>query len=145
MLWSSYARGSDFYSLPQFQAVAGMIERDWWLYCETVAHSLLGWSDDDVARRLADVLRASTTAEAAFADVSGIREVDVTDVLPLVKARTLVLHRRQVPFMGANVVQPLASGIPGARLLLLEGSKAYPITDDMEDAVAPIEEFLSRD
>ena len=142
VLWTSYARGLDFYSLPQFDVVASMIERDWPTYSETVASSMLGWADDEVARRLASVVRASSGPAVDQAMVAAMREVDVTALLPAVRAPTLVVHRREIAFMPSAVCTPLAAGIPGARLVILDGSQALPITGDVDGALAPVEAFL---
>jgi pimeloyl-ACP methyl ester carboxylesterase len=86
----------------------------------------------------------SNTQETARALAAAIPRFDVTGLLAQVRAPTLVLHRRQVPWLEVELVERLASGIPGARLVLLEGSSALPFTEDSETVVTLIDEFLSE-
>jgi pimeloyl-ACP methyl ester carboxylesterase len=40
VLWSRYARGLDFHALAQSRGIMAVLDSDWELYCQTVAH---GW------------------------------------------------------------------------------------------------------
>jgi class 3 adenylate cyclase len=67
---------------------------------------------------------------------------DTTELLPRVKARTEVIHRRDdsaIPFANA---QKLASCIPAARLIPLEGKVNNPAQGDWQSVVHAITEFL---
>jgi len=55
----------------------------------------------------------------------------------------LILQRREVAlFPSVEVAKNLASGIPDARLVLLEGASQAPWIGDMDAALAAIDEFL---
>src|SRR3990172_1605061 len=69
-------------------------------------------------------------------------DFDVTDLLPHVRAPTLVLHRRQLRFTEISGARDLASGIPDARLVLLEGESPVPWLEDSDAVLAAIDEFL---
>jgi len=115
---------------------------DWELYTEAVAHATFGWAAAEEAHRYAAYFRECTTPEAARATFRALAEFDVTPVLSQVRAPTLILQRRQVAVLpGLEVAKGLASGIPDARLVLLEGASVLP-WDDMEAVLAAIEEFL---
>jgi pimeloyl-ACP methyl ester carboxylesterase len=65
--------------------------------------------------------RISASAEAATHYYEAQGQVDVTSLLPKVKAPTLVMHARgdlRVPFEMGRMV---AAGIPGARFVALPG------------------------
>jgi class 3 adenylate cyclase len=67
---------------------------------------------------------------------------DLSHLLAKVSVPTLVIHRRgdQVPFAGGR---ELASKIPGARFIPLEGNNHLPSThDEAMELVTPILEFL---
>jgi class 3 adenylate cyclase len=144
ILWCSYARGSDFLQSPQIGAIRGLLSQDWQLYTETLSHVYLGWPEGKAARQFAAFLRESVTQAAAAAAYGVLNEVDVSPLLAQVRAPTLVLHRRQVMFPAVDIARRLASGIPHARLALLEGSSAAPFLGDTEAVLTAIDEFLGE-
>jgi len=116
---------------------------DWEFYTEALAHAGLGWSAGEEAHRLAAYFRECVTAEAARAIFRALAEFDVTAVLSQVRSPTLILQRRQIAALpGLEIAKGLASGIPDARLALLEGASLLPSAGDMEAVLAAIDEFL---
>jgi class 3 adenylate cyclase len=144
LLWCSWARASDAYRSPQAQTIVALREKDWEIYTETVAHSLMGWSAGEQARRFAALMRESGAQEALRAALVSVSGFDVTALLPQVRAPTLVLHRRQAPWPDLGVARALASRIPDARLALLEGASLAAFLDDAEAVLAAINEFLGE-
>jgi class 3 adenylate cyclase len=144
LLWCTYARASDWSRSPQVQAVRAVMDKDWTFYTETLAHSLLGWSAGEPARRYAALIRDSVTPEFLHAvAIPSINELDVTPFLPQVRSPTLVLHRRQYA-LDVDVATGLASRIPDARLVLLGGESAAPYLGDTEAVASAIDEFLGE-
>jgi class 3 adenylate cyclase len=118
---------------------------DWELYTEAVAHATYGWSAGEEAHRYAVYMRECTTPEAARAIYNELADFDVTAVLSQVRSPTLILQRRQVAVLpGLEVAKALASGIPNARLALLEGASLLPWVGDVEQVLAAIDEFLGE-
>jgi len=116
---------------------------DWELITEALAHAGLGWSAGEEAHRYAAFARECTTAETARATFRAFAEFDVAAVLSQVRSPTLIFQRRQAPLLpGVEVAKDLASGIPDARLALLEGASLLPWMGDMEAVLAAIDEFL---
>jgi len=144
LLWHSWARASDFYRSPRLRALRELLQRDWELYTETMSHIVWGFSEGAPAHRAAALYRESVTPEALRMAVGAFREFDVTALLPQVKAPTLVLHRRQVAYPEVDVASRLASGIPDARLALLEGTSLATYLGDMEAVLTAIDEFLGE-
>jgi len=144
LLWGAYARASDWLRSPQVQAVRALMGQDWTFYTETVAHTLLGWSEGEPARRYAALIRESITPEFLQAvAIPAMNEVDVTPFLPQLRSPTLVLSRRRYT-LDVDVARGLASRIPEARLALLEGESGAPYLGDMEAVLAAIDEFLGE-
>ena len=143
ILWCSYARASDLLKSPQMQAVARLID-DWELYTDTLAHYIFGWAGGEPARRFAVRMRESITQETYRAFQAQFFTFEVTDLLPQVRAPTLVLHRRQLPWLSVDVAIDIASHIPNARLALLEGESGAPALEDTQAVVAAIGEFLGE-
>jgi class 3 adenylate cyclase len=143
ILSHSFARGSDFTSTPQFEGLRALMEKDWELFTETAAHVMFGWSAGEPARGGAAMMRKGVTPEALRAVLQGVSELDVTGLLPQVRSPTLVLHRRDTP-MPVQFARSLASRIPGARLVLLEGTSIAPYLGDTEAVLTAIDEFLGE-
>ena len=124
------------------QATRGFLDTDWELYTETLAHVRLGWSESESARHFAELIRESLTPEVLKALQNAYRDIDVTGLLPQVKSPTLVLHRRELPWLSAEVARGIASAIPDAGLTILEGSSGAPFLDDAGAVVRAIDGFV---
>jgi class 3 adenylate cyclase len=144
ILWAAYARPSDWTQSSTVQAVRALIDKDWTFYTEAAAHALLGWSEGEPARRYAALIRESTTQEGMRRSIAAASKFDVADLLSQVMSPTLVFHRRQLPVPSVEVARGLASHIPDARLVLLEGESPPPYLGDSEAVLAAIDEFLGQ-
>ena len=127
------------------QALTSLMNLDWVTFTETLAHTLFGWSEGDPAHRVALLMQQALTQEAAQQAWEANDSVNVTDLLPSIQAPALVLHRKQFPIVPVDVARKLASGIPDARLVLLEGSSLAPYIGDTETARVAIDEFLATE
>jgi len=144
ILWCPFARGSNFLEAAPVQMLTTLTDKDWSLYTETVAHARVGWSTGELAHQIAAVFRESITPAALQSTFASIGEMDVTALLPQVVPPTLVLHRRQAPVPEMAHVRVVASGIPSARLVVLEGESPYVVVGDIDSVAAAIDEFLSE-
>jgi class 3 adenylate cyclase len=71
-------------------------------------------------------------------------DLDVRDVLPLIQAPTLVMHRRHDRAVNVRAGRWLAEQIPGSRFVELEGSDHAPWAGpNSDEALDEIEEFLT--
>ncbi|MGA2284726.1 MAG: alpha/beta fold hydrolase [Dehalococcoidia bacterium] len=101
-------------------------------------------ADPESIRQFNELQRVSTSAENAAALISAMAEIDVRHLLPQVTVPTLVAHRRgdtMVPF-GAG--RELATGIPGARFLPMQGRSHTLLPGDpvIEAGTKAIAEFV---
>jgi DNA-binding CsgD family transcriptional regulator/pimeloyl-ACP methyl ester carboxylesterase len=144
VLWCTYARGSDYFRSAHSQALHGLPDKDWVLFLQTIAHAELGWSADETARQMAAQLKEYVAPGVLAAHDATARAVDVTPLLPRVQAPTLVVHRRQVSHPLEGVARGLASGIPNARLAVLDGDSVAPFVGDVAAGVSLIEAFLAE-
>jgi class 3 adenylate cyclase len=144
LLWCTYARASEFSPSPaEIKALRALIGTAWQTFTETTAHRILGWSAGEPARRYAALIRESCSPEVLQAAFSGIEQFDVAALLPQVEAPTLVLQRREA-IPGVAIAGHLASRIPDARLVLLEGTSMAPYLGDTESVLTAIDEFLGE-
>jgi DNA-binding NarL/FixJ family response regulator len=109
-----------------------LLKSDWELFTETAARYILQWSNEDIARQAAPILRECVTQESAQALLAAAVEFDVTDLLPQVTAPTLVIHNQQFPVEVA-IARNIASRIPDARLAAVE---------DLDSIIPTAIEFL---
>ncbi len=144
ILWCGWAQPSDWIHSPRFRALGGLVFRDWETYTETWMHIAHGWSEAELARRAAALMRESITQQAAEEWARAVRRLNAADYLQQVRSPTLVLHRRQVDVPSVDIARHLASRIPDARLVLLEGTKISPSLDDTDAVVSAIAEFLGE-
>jgi class 3 adenylate cyclase len=144
LLWCSAVRGADFTAPSQLRALSRLADADWELFTESATHYVYGYSDAERAHEAAVFLRECVSPEAYRAFRAATAEVDVAALLSQVRAPTLVLHRRQATYPEVGCARELASRIPDARLLLLEGTSQQPQEGDTEAVLAAIDEFLGE-
>ena len=72
-----------------------------------------------------------------------IGEFDVRDVLPSIRVPTLVMHRSGDSFIKVEHSRYIASKVPGARYVELEGDENMFSVGDWEALIGEIEEFLT--
>ena len=144
ILWGTWARGSDYFEVPRVQASHSLIDKDWEYYTESAAQGWYDWSAGEEAHRAAAFIREAVTPEGLQATLEAMSGFDVTALLSQVRSPTLVLHRRQAAYPSLDVARRLASGIPDARLALLDGSGLTPHIGDPEPVASAIDEFLGE-
>jgi pimeloyl-ACP methyl ester carboxylesterase len=101
-------------------------------------------ADDPAFREWwASYLRMGASPGAAVALTRMNAEIDVRDVLPSIRVPTLVLHRRGDRCLKVEEGRFLASRIPGATFIALEGEDHLPFVGDQESVLSEIARFLS--
>jgi class 3 adenylate cyclase len=122
VLWDAYPDSKAYLEIPQVRAFLAMMENDYEMFSETVANVVFGWDAGDSARDYARFIRecASQADAQRFYDV--LMDVDLTDELTRITQPTLVLQHKSLPLPGMGTARLLASRIPSAHLVLLEGS-----------------------
>jgi len=146
LLWNSSPRCADHtpaVSTARWQALMTLMQQDWELYADLRALMQHGWSHADEARWAAELMREASSAELVQAFDAALGEVDVTPLLPEVKAPTLVMHRRRQTLLTLDVARGLAARIPNAQLALFEGESGSPYAEEREAILGAIDDFLS--
>jgi hypothetical protein len=69
---------------PILRAARQVMETDWEMFSETVAHSLLGWSESAAARNFAALVRAGISQETIKPLVAALHELNVWGDLPTI-------------------------------------------------------------
>lgn len=100
-------------------------------------------ADPDFREWWAGYLRTGASPAAALALTRMNTEVDIRNVLPLIRVPTLILHRTGDRCMKVEEARYMASRIPGARLVELPGDDHLPFVGDQDSILRQIEEFVT--
>ena len=142
ILYGSYARGADI-ATDEFKAsLLSMIRAHWGVGSRTLADLFVPDTDAETVENFARFQRESATAEMAAQLLALTYEIDVSDLLPKVTAPTVVIHRERDRAMPFRLGRELASLLPHARLIPLEGRVHPPWLGDGDAVARAILEFL---
>jgi len=81
-------------------------------------------------QKFAELQRKTTTAECAYRYFETTRNLDVSNLLSKVTIPTLVIHMRDDQVQPFEEGRELATGIPGARFVALQGQNHAPLEQD---------------
>ncbi len=87
--------------------------------------------------------RAAVSPGAVRAMMRMVYEVDLRDVLPMIRVPTLVLHRRDAQRIQLEAGRNLAERIPNARFVEIPGVDSFMWAGEQEMIVDEIQEFLT--
>ena len=88
-------------------------------------------------------MRMSCSPREVGAHLRHMATTDVTQVLPLIRVPTLVLHRQDTPYITLDQGRYLAEQIPGARMIVVPGSGLMLYLKPHAQLLDHIEEFLT--
>jgi class 3 adenylate cyclase/pimeloyl-ACP methyl ester carboxylesterase len=127
----AYVRAKNELELQKAKALASLIRTGWGddspAYRQLFSSLFMPGATHEQLEKFAERQRVTTTPECAYRYFETTRSLDVTELLPNVRAPTLVMHVR------GDLIQPfdggreLASGIPGARFVALQGQNHIPL------------------
>ena len=100
-------------------------------------------ASEEERRSTARVFRLSVSPGAAAAYIRMNIDVDVCDLLPLIRVPTLVMHRKEGGNWDVRSGRYLADHIPSARWVELPGADFLPALGDQETLFAALESFLA--
>jgi pimeloyl-ACP methyl ester carboxylesterase/DNA-binding winged helix-turn-helix (wHTH) protein/class 3 adenylate cyclase len=100
-------------------------------------------ADEEFRQWWAEYLRMGASPGAAVALTKMNAEIDVRDVLPLVRVPTLVLHRTGDLCLKVEEGRFVASLIPASKYVELEGVDHLPFVGNQDEILDEIEEFLT--
>jgi len=92
-------------------------------------------ADIDAIRAFNELERVSASADNVVGLMTALLDIDVTQLLPQVTVPTLVIHRRGDAVVPFESGRELATGIPGARFLPLDGRNHWPLPNEPVAAV----------
>jgi class 3 adenylate cyclase len=146
--WPRFVRSPAFPWLPtraeRERNIEGMVRTfgDVDAFAESFGRSSPSATEEEV-KAFARVVRLSVSPGSMAAYMRANLDVDVCDVLPLLRVPTLVLQRTQVEVVDVRNGRYLAEHIPGARLAELPGRDFAPQVGDPDRLFAELEQFLA--
>ena len=141
-LYGSFANGSRLVPPPVREAMLELVRSHWGLGSRLLAEIFVPSGRSNERESFARFQRESATAEVAAALLDLTLSIDVREDAASVQAPALVAHRRgdrAIPVAGG---EELASLIPGAELVVLDGDSHLPWFGDLDAVVAAIGPFL---
>ena len=140
IVWAGYASGAEQTSTAEFEAMIALMDKDWQVFTQFLAHSVMSWSDADDVKRFTEFVRASAGPDVYKRAWLASAAFDVSDLLPQVAVPTLVMDRQGN--RGVELSRRLAAAIPQAELCLLDGAGMVEWAADIGPVIQAIERFL---
>jgi pimeloyl-ACP methyl ester carboxylesterase len=127
----------------QRQAFFELMRREWGgpVGIDERAPSMSG--DEQFRDWWATYLRMGASPGAAVALTKMNAEIDVRDILPSIRVPTLVIHRKGDVCLKVEEGRYVASRIPGAKYVELEGRDHLPFVGDQTAILDEIEKFVT--
>jgi class 3 adenylate cyclase len=142
ILYGTFGHGSDLTTEAVKDSLVGMVRSHWGIARRMLADIVSSGVSNEMLERIANDEGDSADSETVARLIELSYGVDVRDLLPSIKAPTLVLHRRgdrAVPF---RMGRELALHLGNARFIPLDGALHYPWFGDSESVARPILDFL---
>ena len=154
ILYGSFARMGWFLDTEegrqQAEAMLTLVRHGWGsdapTFRQLFTSAFMPDADIDAIRAFNELQRVSASADNVVDLMTALLDIDVTQVLPQVTVPTLVIHRRGDAVVPFESGRELATGIPGARLLSLDGRNHIFLPNEPGGAVMAkaMYEFLSE-
>ena len=120
-----------------------VVEREWGELMDLSHYIPSKMNDQEFVRRQATYYRHSASPSAAVSLLRMNTQIDVREVLPLISAPTLVMHRTGDLDVNIEEGRWLAAHIPGARFVELAGDDHMPWIGDQDTMLDEVQEFLT--
>jgi pimeloyl-ACP methyl ester carboxylesterase len=142
ILYNTFARGKAMGSEELHAALVSLIRAHWGISSKTFADMFYPGASPTLTDHYAEFQRECATQEMAAQLLDLIFNADIEHLLTGIRAPTLVLHRQQDRATPFRMGRELASLIPNARFVPLEGNIHFPWAGDSASVLRNIAEFL---
>ncbi len=126
LLLGAVARMADYYELSRVRNAYSILEQgDWEMFTDALGLAYAGWSDAGLARDLSSFYRTCVDPERARAMFEAQRDVDVTELLPLLRMPVSVVSANRSAVSDIAAARTLAADIPDAHLTVVDSDTAW--------------------
>jgi pimeloyl-ACP methyl ester carboxylesterase/DNA-binding CsgD family transcriptional regulator len=143
MLYGAYADGPSITRSAVREAIVATVRSHWGIGSRLLSDIFLGEVDSKEQEQFARFQRLAASADTAAVLLEQVYRNDVRDQLALVRAPTLVVHRREDRAVPYRLGREVAAGITGATLVPLQGSAHFPWAGDADGVVRALRTVLS--
>ncbi len=149
IIWGSFLAAPSAEDLPQFSVIARQIPKYWGsdsgAFHQMFTTLFLPDGNAEQNRLFNEMQRSSATPEVAFNFLKSAIALDVRDIAGDLQIPALVLHRKGDLVVPAKFGQEIASVLPNARMVLLDGNNHWMVAgdEDMNYVVGLIEDFVN--
>jgi class 3 adenylate cyclase len=126
LLWAVPVHIAPLIEGDRMQALLSLVERDWDIFTETIAHALVGWSRGYLAHEWAAFIRESLAPTEGVRLLSAIADCDLAPTLSRVSASTLIIYSPKFPVISDEAARRIASGLRDARVVRVDGEAIAP-------------------
>ena len=142
MLYGAYAQGETLSSEELKTVFKSLIRTAWGIGSKTFADLFVPGAGEGAARWFSRLQREAATSEMAARLMDLSYGVNVVDLIPRVRVPTLVMHRRGDRASPFRLGREMASLIPNARFVPLEGNIHVFFFGDADSILRSMAEFL---
>jgi len=142
ILYGTYARGPAITTDEVKASLISLVRAHWGVGSKALADIFAPGADAAASKVWAKYQRECATPEVAAKILDLVYKANVVQLLPNLQVPTLVLHRQKERATPFRLGRELASLIPNARFVPLEGRDHLPWLGDFESVLRPIAEFL---
>ena len=142
ILYGTFARGAAITTDEVKASLISLVRAHWGFGSKTLADIFMPGADAAGSELFARYQRECATPEIAAKILDLVYKTDVVHLLPSLRVPTLVLHRQRERTMPFRVGRELASLIPNAHFVPLEGRDHLPWYGDSDSVLRAIAEFL---
>jgi pimeloyl-ACP methyl ester carboxylesterase len=142
ILYGTCARGHAITTEEFGASLISLVRAHWGVGSKMLADLFIPGADAAASKSWAKYQRECATPEIAAKILDLTFKTDVVQLLPSLRVPTLVLHRQQDRATPFRLGRELASLIPNAHFVPLEGQDHLPWLGDFESVLRPIAEFL---
>ncbi len=143
ILWGTFASGRQYRNTTRsraFDSLRSMARDEWDFYVRTASSTPFPGADPAIVERRRQLMAESVRPNELMRMFDATESLDATAEAAAVQTPTLILHRRESQVIPMELARDLASRIPGAELVVLEGPE--PIAGGDDQMLRAINEFL---
>lgn len=150
ILYGTYAKGSRAEDYPwalrweQYDIWLERITKNWGEPLNLERYTPSRADDPQVREWWARLLRMASSPGGMKAILEVMRDIDVRGILPTISTPTLVLHRKEDMAIRVGTGRHLASSIPDARYVELDGNDHWPFVGDTQSILIEIKNFIQN-
>jgi len=142
VLYGAFARAADVFNRDLASSFAAFARASWESAAPAMATATLQRGYPEAALGLGEMILRSTSGETFARYAEHGYEADVTDLLPSIRAPTLVMHRLDDVSFPIARAQQLASMIPNAQFVPLKGDAHHQSVGDSRAIIEAAHAFL---